>query len=250
VNRGRLFVGTSGWSYKHWRGLFYPVDLPQREWFTHYAKYFLSVEINYTFYRLPSEKTFVRWRRESPPEFVYALKAPRTITHLRKLQNCDESLQTFLGRARLLGDKLGPVLYQLPPNWGCDVERLASFVELLPSDVRHVFEFRDRSWHIEPVLELLKARNVGFCYVSLPGFECPSLVTGGLFYARMHGVGAKYGGSYDERQLRELAEEMCRLREEGYDTFAYFNNDANACAVENAWELRLLVDELTRRSDA
>jgi uncharacterized protein YecE (DUF72 family) len=250
VNKGGFFVGTSGWSYNHWRGLFYPSDLPQREWFTHYLKYFLSVEINYTFYRLPSSKTFVRWRRQSPPEFVYALKAPRTITHLRKLRRCEESLETFLGRARLLGDRLGPILYQLPPNWHCNLERLADFLELLPRDLRHVLEFRDQSWHVDPVLDLLKDREVGFCYVSLPGFACPSLVTGRVFYARMHGVGVKYGGLYDEQQLHELAELMCRYRDAGCDTFAYFNNDAEAYAVENAWKLRLLVDDLARRDHA
>ncbi len=250
MKRAGFFVGTSGWSYKHWHGLFYPADLPQREWFTHYTKYFPSVEINYTFYRLPSEKTFVRWRRQCPPEFVYALKAPRTITHLKKLRHCEESMDTFLGRARLLGDKLGPILYQLPPKWHCSVDRLADFLELLPGDLRHVFEFRDQSWHVDPVVDLLRDRGVGFCYVSLPGFTCPSVVTGRIFYARMHGVRVKYGGLYDERQLRELAEQVCRLRDDGCETFAYFNNDAEAYAVENAWRLRLLVGELMRRDNA
>jgi uncharacterized protein YecE (DUF72 family) len=250
VNRGKFFTGTSGWSYQHWRGLFYPIDLPQREWFAHYARHFQSVEINYTFYRLPSAKTFVRWREHSPPQFVYALKAPRTITHLRKLQRCEDSLEAFVERARLLGDKLGPILYQLPPRWGCNVQRLADFVELLPGDLCHVFEFRDQSWHVAPVLELLRSRDLGFCYIDLPGFECPSLVTGRVFYARMHGVGVKYGGSYDEGRLLELAERVCHLRDEGYDTFAYFNNDAEAHAVENAWDLRLQVDDLMRRDHA
>jgi len=111
VNTGRSFVGTSGWSYNHWSGLFYPADLPQREWFAHYATYFPSVEINYTFYRLPTAKTFVRWREQSPPRFVYAQKAPRGITHLRKLRDSAESVDRFLERARLLEDKLGPILY-------------------------------------------------------------------------------------------------------------------------------------------
>jgi len=108
VKKARFFVGTSGWSYNHWRGLFYPVDMPPRRWFAHYYRHFSTVEINYTFYRLPAEKTFVRWREESPAQLVYALKAPRTITHFRKLRRTEGTLDRFLERARLLGSKLGP----------------------------------------------------------------------------------------------------------------------------------------------
>ena len=248
VNRGRFFVGTSGWSYKHWHGLFYPADVPQREWFTHYAKYFPSVEINYTFYRLPAAKTFVRWREQSPADFIYALKAPRTITHFKKLQGSEEVLDRFLERARLLGSKLGPILYQLPPHWQCDAQRLAGFLGCLPNDLEHAVEFRDQSWHSDEVMGLLRERNVAFCYVSLPGFECPFWVTGRIVYARMHGVGTKYGGSYEEGQLRAFAVRLCDYLKRGYDAFVYFNNDALAYAVENAHDLRYLVED-TRGSD-
>ncbi len=173
MRRGRFFVGTSGWSYNHWRGLFYPADMPPDRWFAHYAHYFSSVEINYTFYRLPAEKTFTRWREQEPEDFVYALKAPRTITHLRKLRQAEEALDRFLERARLLGSKLGPILYQLPPNWRCNVERLGEFLGLLPGDLQHVIEFRDQSWHCDEVFKLLREKGVGFCIVSLPDFPCP-----------------------------------------------------------------------------
>lgn len=224
--------------------------MPPRKWFAHYADYFSSVEINYSFYRLPSEKTFQRWREQSPEHFVYALKAPRTITHLRKLRRAEEALDRFLGRARLLGSKLGPILYQLPPNWRCNLDRLTGFLDLLPADLQHVLEFRDQSWHGDEVLALLKERKVTFCHVSLPDFDCPFVLSGPIVYVRMHGVGVKYCGSYDEGQLREWATRVMRCRAEGYDTFVYFNNDAQAYAVENAWQLGRLVENLTRRNDA
>jgi uncharacterized protein YecE (DUF72 family) len=250
VSRGRFFVGTSGWSYEHWRGLFYPGDMPPRQWFAHYASYFPSVEINYTFYRLPTEKTFTRWREQEPGHFVYALKAPRSITHLKKLRQPKETLYRFLERARLLGSKLGPILYQLPPNWHCNVERLAEFLELLPSDLQHVIEFRDQSWHCDEVFSLLRKSGVSFCIISLPDFPCLSLVTGPIVYLRMHGVDVRYGDSYDEEQLRDCARRVVSFLREGHDTFVYFNNEAQAYAVENAWELRHLVEELMRRNDA
>ena len=142
--------------------------MPQRDWFTHYARYFPTVEVNYTFYRLPPEQTFRRWKEQSPPGFVYALKAPRVITHLRKLSQVEEPVNRFLERARGLATRVGPILYQLPPNWHCDVQRLADFLALLPGDLRHVVEFRDKSWHNDEVVQLLKERNVGFCLVDGP----------------------------------------------------------------------------------
>ncbi len=250
MGRGRFFVGTSGWSYDHWRGLFYPADMPPRRWFAHYIRYFSSVEINYTFYRLPTEKTFIRWREEGPEEFIYALKVSRTITHLKKLRQPKEALDRFLARARLLGTKLGPILYQLPPNWHCNAERLAEFLDLLPGDLQHVIEFRDQSWHCDEVFELLRGKGVSFCIISLPDFPCPHVVTGPIVYIRMHGVDVKYGDSYSQEQLQEWALRVVSFLEEGCDTFVYFNNDAQAYAVENAWELRHLVEELIETNDA
>ena len=246
MNRGRFFAGTSGWSYNHWRGLFYPADLPQREWFAHYSRHFATVEINYTFYRLPTAKIFVRWREQSPSGFAYALKAPRAITHLKKLRDSAEPLDRFLERARLLGDRLGPILYQLPPNWQCDTTRLSEFLHLLPEDLPQAFEFRDQSWYCDRVLALLRERNVAFCYSNLPGLACPLLATGSLVYARMHGVGVKYGGCYSMAQLQDLADRLQDFLSLGHDVFVYFNNDALAYAVENAYDLRHLMEDNRR----
>lgn len=250
MGRGRFFVGTSGWSYDHWRGLFYPAEMSPREWFPHYARYFSTVEINYTFYRLPPKKTFVGWRERRPRRFVYALKAPRTITHFKKLRDPREIVDRFLSRARLLRSKLGPVLYQLPPRWHCNVERLAQFLDLLPRDMRHVVEFRDQSWHCDEVLKLLTEKGVGFCIISLPHFPCPSVVTGPLVYMRMHGADVKYAGRYDKPQLRDWAVRVVSFLDKGYDTFVYFNNDAYAYAVQNALELERFVEELVGRNES
>lgn len=244
MNTGRSFVGTSGRSYNHWRGLFHPAILPQREWFAHYATYFPSVEIKYTFYRLPAAKTFVRWREQSPPRFVYALKAPRGITHLRKLRDSAESVDRFLERARLLKDKLGPILYQLLPNWQCDLNRLSDLLHHLPEDLVHVFEFRERSWYCDRVFELLRGKDMGFCHVSMPGLGCPFLATGPVDYARIHGVGVKYGGCYAEDQLRGWAGRLQDFVNRGLDVFVYCINDAMAYAVDNAYDLRHLLEEM------
>jgi uncharacterized protein YecE (DUF72 family) len=250
VSTGRLFVGTSGWSYDHWRGLFYPEDLPRSKWFAHYAKHFSTVEINYSFYRLPSEKTFRRWHDQGPSGFVYALKAPAAITHLKKLHQPKESLQMFLERARLLEDKLGPILYQLPPNWRCNVGRLSDFLAMLPADLQYAVEFRDKSWFCDEVFELLRENGVSFCIASLPGLSCPSVVTGPIVYVRMHGAEIKYGDSYDEEQLRNWSGCLRGFLDQGLDTFVYFNNDAYAYAVKNARELKRLVEESEGSEDA
>lgn len=224
--------------------------MPPRRWFTHHARYFSAVEINYTFYRLLAEKTFLRWREQDPRWFVYALKAPRTITHLRRLRDCKEVVDRFLDRARLLGSKLGPIVYQLPRNWHCNVERPDGFLRLLPADLHHVIEFRHESWHDDEVQDLLREKGVTFCHASLPDFNCPMVVTGPIVYARMHGVGVKYSGSYDKEQLQEVARRAADHLDQGYDTFVYFNNDAQAHAVQNAWELGRLVENLLGGDDA
>jgi uncharacterized protein YecE (DUF72 family) len=166
-------IGTSGWTYRHWRGVFYPPRLPARACFAHYAASFDTVEINNSFYRLPSEEAFDAWARQAPPGFLYALKASRFLTHRKKLKDAEGLLALLLGRARRLGAHLGPILYQLPPHWRCDVGRLRAFLELLPPDVCHVFEFRDRSWYVEAVRDALAERGACFCLHDWGGGDCP-----------------------------------------------------------------------------
>ncbi len=231
-------IGTSGWVYHHWRGPFYPPDLPQARWFEHYARHFATVEINNTFYRLPSEAAFDTWRAQAPPGFVYALKASRYLTHVKRLANPQAALDNLVGRARRLGDHLGPILYQLPPHWHLNLDRLDRFLALLPRDLTHAVEFRDPTWLVEPAFELLSRHGVAFCIMSLPGVDCPVRATASTVYIRLHGVQSPYADRYSPEQLRGWAENIHRFLTEERDVFVYFNNDAQGFAVQNAMELR------------
>jgi uncharacterized protein YecE (DUF72 family) len=230
-------IGTSGWVYDHWRGVFYPEDLPQADWYAHYAKHLHTVEINYSFYRLPSEEAFDRWREQAPPGFVYAVKANRYLTHVKRLKDAAEPLERFLSRARRLGDTLGPILWQLPPRWRADPERLEAFAALLPRDLLHAFEFRDPRWFVEPVQEILKCYKLSFCIFDMPGLDCPTWITGDAVYLRFHGSGAVYGGKYGRERLRPWAERIRTWLGEGRTVYAYFNNDAFGYALEDAQTL-------------
>ncbi len=234
-------IGTSGWVYAHWRGIFYPTSLPQAGWYGHYARHFDTVEINYSFYRLPSETAFDRWREQAPPDFVYAVKANRYLTHIRRLKDVAEPLERFLSRARRLGDRLGPVLWQLPPQWRADLARIEAFAVLLPADLLHVFEFRDPSWFVQPVKDILGRFGLGFCIFDMPGLPCPAWVTGDVVYLRFHGSEVVYGGRYGREALRPWAGRIRDWLAEGRAVYAYFNNDAFGHAVEDARVLRKLL---------
>ncbi len=239
---GRIRIGTSGWIYKHWRGLFYPERLPVGGWLAFYSRSFDTVEINNTFYRLPSADAFVAWRRQAPPRFLYAVKASRYLTHMKKLKDPEPPLDNILGRARHLGPHLGPVLYQLPPHWRCDLNRLRQFLAVLPRDLRHVIEFREPSWYTEAVRDLLTEYGVSFCIHEMRGSESPLWVTAPLAYLRFHGpVDPKYAGCYPITQLRKWADRIEELREAGRDCFAYFNNDGGGYAITNALQLKELL---------
>jgi uncharacterized protein YecE (DUF72 family) len=246
---GEVRIGTSGWNYRHWRGTFYPRDLPARRWFAYYSDFFDTVEINNTFYHLPSGAVFAAWRRQAPAGFAYALKASRFLTHRKKLKDPERPLDALLTRARRLGGRLGPVLYQLPPQWHRNVERLREFIAHLPRDVRHVFEFRDPSWYDNAVRELLTETGVGFCIHDLRGAASPEWVTGPLVYLRFHGpTAAAYAGKYRRAYLRRWAAKIEEFRESGSGVHAYFNNDDRAHAVTNARELQELVGAAPARS--
>lgn len=235
-------VGTSGWNYKHWKGRFYPDYLRPAEWLGFYAQHFSTVEINTTHYHLPSVESFHSWYARTPADFTFAVKASRYITHMKKLRDVAEPLDLLLQRVRNLGEKLGPILYQLPSFWHVDLERLDQFLQLLPSGLNHVFEFRHQSWLNEQVYSLLRRYKVSLCLIALPGFESPIEVTAPLVYIRMHGAAIKYGDKFPMERLEEWAILIRRFLKDGHQVLVYFNNDAQAFAVENARELRGLVD--------
>lgn len=234
----RAWIGTSGWVYRDWPGRFYPAGLRQDRWFEYYARHFDTVEINNSFYRLPSEAAFDAWARQAPPGFLYAVKANRYLTHLRRLIEPAEPLERFLGRARRLGPSLGPVLWQLPPRWRPNLPRLAEFAALLPADLLSAFEFRDPTWFNDAVYAILREHGLSFCIFDMPGLACPEVVTAPAIYIRFHGSGAPYGGSYSDEALRTWALRIGDWLGAGHNIYAYFNNDGLAAAVRNAMTLR------------
>jgi uncharacterized protein YecE (DUF72 family) len=231
-------IGTSGWHYKHWRGLFFPEKLSAFRWLEYYSNHFNTVEINYSFYRLPLESTFTKWYQMVPSEFCFSLKTSRYITHIRRLQNAKEPLSTFANRARYLQNKLGPFLYQLPPNFHQDNERLEAFLISLDKNLKHVFEFRHHSWMEESVFNLLRKYDIAFCIFDMPGFSSPLQVTADFVYIRLHGKGELYGGSYPDADLSRWAEKIDKLSGAKKEIYVYFNNDASANAVQNALTLK------------
>ena len=240
---GKYHIGTSGWHYDHWRGVFYPGGLAKSKWLDFYARYFSTVELNNSFYHLPSENAFLTWRDSASPDFIFAVKVSRFITHIKKLRNVAEPLQNFLARVKLLKQKLGPLLYQLPPNMKRNDELLESFLSILPSGLQHVFEFRNESWLEEEVFELLHRYNAGFCVFDMPGLTTPLVATADFAYIRFHGSTWMYGGCYSEEELERWAGRIAELSRDLKATYIYFNNDAEGFAVRNARTLAQMLGE-------
>jgi uncharacterized protein YecE (DUF72 family) len=236
-----IHIGTSGWHYDHWRGPFYPKDLPDREMLAYYAKSFRSAEINNSFYKLPAKETFASWRYAVPEDFVFTVKANRFITHMKKLKDPKEPLENFYDRARILEDKLGPTLFQLPPRWKCNVERLSSFLDQLGHGCRSAFEFRDHSWFNEEVYEALRAAEAAFCIYDLAGKLSPKIVTAPFVYVRLHGPDGPYRGQYDDRTLADWAGAFAAWVRQGREIFCFFDNDEAGYAVQDALRLKKMV---------
>ena len=230
-------IGCSGWQYRHWRGTFYPPGLASNRWLEYYASRFDSVEINNTFYRLPEAAAFATWKARVPDGFRYAVKASRFLTHMKKLKDPKPPLTRLFSRARLLGRTLGPILYQLPPRWAVDVERLAIFLRNLPPQRCHAIEFRDPSWYTNEVFDLLARHHVACCVHDMAGSATGRHAVGPFVYARFHGP-QRYSGRYDDRTLDEWAAWFAAPRQEGLSVYAYFNNDAGGHAPQDAVRLR------------
>ncbi len=246
TKRGEIRIGCSGWNYKHWRGLFYPEGLPQKRWFEHYAATFDTVEINNSFYRLPKAETFDKWREQAPDGFCYAVKANRFLTQAKKLKECAEPLQRMMTPFRHLGDRLGPILYQLPPRFRVNLERLDKFLTLAPKDVVNVFEFREKSWLTEEMLALLDRHGASFCVHDMPGSATPRWVAGPIAYVRFHGGEGKYWGRYSDAGLTDWTDWIVERAKGGRSVWCYFNNDMEAHAIHDALTLRAMVKQATR----
>jgi len=227
-------VGTSGWHYDHWQGPFYPANLESKGFLQFYAQRLATAEINNTFYQLPERETLAHWRDIAPAYFVFACKASRYITHMKKLKDARDSIQRFFRVMETLEDKLGPILFQLPPRWHVDRNRLQTFLDALPRDHRYAFEFRDQSWFAPEIYDALSRRDAALCIYHLAGWQSPIEVTSDLVYVRLHGPGSAYEGRYDGRTLFGWARRFLRWRDEGRTVYCFFDNDEKGYAALDA----------------
>lgn len=244
-------IGTSGWHYKHWIGRYYPAGHKPADMLAFYLRDFDTVELNNTFYRLPDESSFDSWRKATPHDFVFAVKGSRFLTHMIKLKDPQRGLTNFLPRAERLRSKLGPILWQLPPRWNVNVERLEEFLRTLTRKHRYAFELRNQSWMTDEVFALLRKYNAAFCIYELAGYHTPFALTADWVYVRLHGpTQFKYQGSYTDAQLAAWADRIRDWSRELQAIYVYFDNDDSAYAVQNALTLKRLVAQRVRRRAA
>jgi uncharacterized protein YecE (DUF72 family) len=242
----RIRIGCSGWVYKHWRGLFYPESLQQKRWFERYAQEFDTVELNNSFYHLPKPETFDKWRKQAPPGFCYAVKANRYLTQAKKLKDCEEPLERMMTSVRCLGDRLGPMLYQLPPNMKINLERLEAFLKILPEGVTSVFEFRNKDWYVPETYSLLDRYGASFCVHDMPGSKSDRIAVGAIAYVRFHGGEGKYWGRYSDEGLLSWTDWVVEQECQGRSVWCYFNNDIHGHAIEDARTLKSMVRQMAR----
>lgn len=237
MEKKNIRIGTSGWSYEHWFGRFYPRDMAKNKAFEYYQTQFDTVELNVTFYRLVSEKTFKSWA-DKTTDFVFAVKGSRYLTHIKRLKNYEESLDRFLKPLSALGDKTGPILFQLPANYQKDLAILELFIEGLPNYLRFAFEFRHKSWFHDDIYTVLKDNNTALVLSNSPFFPYEEQITADFAYIRWHGPSQLYGGNYSDKDLSRWSEKILSWADHGIDVFGYFNNDYNAFAPHNALKLK------------
>ncbi len=237
----KIHIGTSGWSYDHWRVNFYPEDLPKSRWLEYYTTRLKSVEINSSFYHLPRATTFNGWRKKAPAGFVFSVKASRFITHMKKLKDPEAPVAAFLSRSGELADTLGPVLFQLPPGWKFNEERLVHFLRTLPGGYAYAMEFRNDGWWNERVNELLRDHNVAFCMFELAGRPSPETVTADFIYIRLHGPDGAYTGKYDDHSLSAWSQKIRGWVDNGLSVYCYFDNDQLGYAASDALRLNEMI---------
>ncbi len=237
-------IGCSGFLYDHWKGSFYPDDLPKNHWLEFYSKRFSTVELNVTFYRLPERETFAKWYLSTPAGFIFSLKGSRFVTHVKKLKDCSEPIEAFFSRASVLKEKLGVILWQLPPTFNLDVERFKEFLETLKLyHVKNAFEFRNDTWINKKIFNLLEKENAACCLADHPDFLKNLPLTSDFVYIRRHGKEGSYATSYSTESLKEDAKFIKTHLKKRKDIYIYFNNDAFGYAPKNAAELVSLIDK-------
>lgn len=241
-----IFIGTSGYNYNHWSGAFYPKDLPSGRWLEFYTQYFKTVELNVTFYRTPLKKVFATWYKKTQKDFKFVVKGSRFITHIKKLNECEEPLKYFFDNACGLKEKLLCVLWQFPPSLRNNLKKLASFLEILKKNYSfclHSFEFREKTWFNPETYSLLKENNMNLCLADSPDFPSEETITSSFLYLRFHGGKILYGSEYSEKELNQWADKAKKLRKKNGLLLAFFNNDAYGFAVKNALRFTEILNE-------
>lgn len=233
-----VYIGTSGWSYRSWSGKFYPQNLKPKDYLAYYSKYFDTVEINSSFYHALKDVTVQNWEKSVPDGFLFAVKADRYITHMKKLENPSETVPEFIKTLKSFKRKSGPILFQLPPSFAINPERLEAFLKILPSGYPYVFEFRNKSWFVQEIYNILKKFNAGLCIYNLAGFQSPKVITSDFVYIRLHGTNGLGSGKYSDEELLEISNDIKNYKSQGKDVYCYFNNDGGGFAVENAFTLK------------
>jgi uncharacterized protein YecE (DUF72 family) len=242
-------IGTSGFHYKHWIGRFYPAKTAAAKMLDFYLQHFDTVELNNSFYRLPTAEAFDAWREATPPNFVFAVKASRFLTHNKKLKDPGQALDNLLPRAAHLGPKLGPILFQLPPRWRVNAARLESLLEILPRDLRYAFEFRELSWITPAITSMLTRFNAAFCIYELAGYHSPFHITADFAYVRLHGPDrGKYQGSYSKEKLQAWARRIETWAADLKAVYIYFDNDQAGYAAANALTLKEMISGKNKKT--
>lgn len=236
---GSIRIGTSGYTYRHWRGPFYPPNLTYKKFLSFYVTKFDTVEINSSFYHLPREKTLENWYAGTPDNFTFALKASRFITHVKKLVSCQKPLHLFLTRALLLKEKLGPILFQFPPSWKKNLARLDKFLAMLPENIQATVELRHQSWFAEDLYGILRQRNCALTFADTPSYPLVEKITSNFVYIRLHGHERLYASNYGTKQLKTWARKIKGWSKK--TVYVYFDNDAGGFAARNALELKKLL---------
>jgi len=244
TRKGNLYIGTSGWIYSDWVGVFYPENLPPKDKLKYFSKHFKTAEINYSFYHLPRPSTYQNWYNQTSPDFIFAVKASRFITHIKRLKGVRAAWKKFLENALELKEKLGPILFQFPPSFQAtpeNIERLESFLQTTTLDakrykLRFALEFRHQSWCNNNIYKLLRKYNAAWVIADSPRYPKAEILTADFTYIRMHGSQVLFASKYSEQELRALATKIKKWLKSG-DVFVYFNNDAYGYAVENAKSL-------------
>lgn len=237
TDKPQILIGTSGWSYPHWKENFYPTGLKAKDWLNYYSAAFSTVEVNTTFYHVPLVSTTQNWYAQVPANFLFSLKGSRYITHQKKLNECNEALNYFYEHIKSLKSKIGPILFQLPPFFHLHQERLEEFINSLKKDYHYVFEFRHESWFSDAIYEVLAKANIGLCITDLNGSLSPEEITSDFTYIRLHGPKKAYQGSYGITKLKEWKKKIEKWASK-VSVYCYFDNDEKGYAIQDALVLK------------